>query len=99
MQMIDFLKKFFTKGLEIHSSFLSYFPDFSKNNFQNKNPNFEKKNQNFIFSKIQIWKISEFWIGTKSLIPQPAKTPLNMLSELYYTKAAFVKAAGESRSL
>jgi hypothetical protein len=54
MQMIHFLKKFFTKGLEIHSSFLSYFPDFSKNNFQNKNPNFEKKNQNFIFSKIQI---------------------------------------------
>jgi hypothetical protein len=54
MQMIDFLKKFFTKGLEIHSSFLSYFQIFQKNNFQNKNPNFEKKNQNFIFSKIQI---------------------------------------------
>jgi hypothetical protein len=30
MQMIEFLRNFFTKGLEIQSSFLSYFPDFLK---------------------------------------------------------------------
>jgi hypothetical protein len=60
MQMIDFLKKFFTKGLEIHSSFLSYFPDFSKNNFQNKNPNFEKKIKISFFQKYKFEKSLNF---------------------------------------
>jgi hypothetical protein len=30
MQTIDFLRNFFIKGLEIHSSFLSFFLDFFK---------------------------------------------------------------------
>jgi hypothetical protein len=93
-----FWKNSSPKGLKFTLVFYHIFRFFKKIIFKIKIP-ILKKNQNFIFSKIQIWKISEFWIGTKSLIPQPAKTPLNMLSELYYTKAAFVKAAGESRSL
>jgi hypothetical protein len=38
-------------------------------------------------------KIAEFQIGTKRSIPQPAKAPPRVLSELYYVKSVFVKAA------
>jgi hypothetical protein len=43
MQTIEFLRNFFTKRLEIHYSFLLYFPDFFKNlKFQNSNMNIFK---------------------------------------------------------
>jgi hypothetical protein len=61
MQTINFLRNFFTKGIEIYSSFLSYFLDFlkkfkigifQKNYFSKfqikKSPNFKfKKSLNF----------------------------------------------------
>jgi hypothetical protein len=37
-------------------------------------------------------KITEFQTGTKRSIPQLAKAPPKVLSELYYKKAAFIKA-------
>jgi hypothetical protein len=45
-----------------------------------------------LISKILNLKITEFQTGTKRSIPQLAKAPPKVLSELYYKKAAFIKA-------
>jgi hypothetical protein len=69
MQTIEFLRNLFTKGLEIHFSFLSYvFQIFQKNknfknkNFKNKNLRTEnlKKKSNLKNQQISNLKITEF---------------------------------------
>jgi hypothetical protein len=60
MQTIEFLRNFFTKGLEIHSSFYHIFLDFFQI-FKIKIFNFEIF-YNFGFPKMSNLKITEFQI-------------------------------------
>jgi hypothetical protein len=46
MKTIEFLRNFFTRWPEIHSSFLSYFPDFQK---KNKISNLKKFKNYWVF--------------------------------------------------
>jgi hypothetical protein len=101
MQTIEFLRTFFNKWLEIHSSFYHIFPYFSKFlKFQISKLKFSIF-QKLKFKKYQIsnLEITEFQTGTKRSIPQPAKSSPRLLSELYYGKTAFVKDAGRKLPL
>jgi hypothetical protein len=59
LKTIEFLRNFFTKGLVIHCSFLSYFLSFSKN-VKFKNWFFSSE---FQFSKIPKFKFEKHWIS------------------------------------
>jgi hypothetical protein len=104
MQTIEFLRNFFTKGLEIHDSFYRNFSSFFKkiriSNFKIIVSKFEKKSNfrvvnisNLKNHRILNLKNCRILNRCQKVDSTASKSTSTVLSELYYEKSFFVKAA------